>query len=105
MVDVAGFEYGVTTLKFTCGSIKTILQAILTAKYTHIISFYMQSCNEINYSMLFESTLHQILKELKPFQRHSVAGLDGITTDGVNGFTVLKKAASLHCSQKDVLIL
>ena len=73
------------------------------AMYSHIISFYLQSCKEINYSPLSESTLYQILKELKPSWRHSLAGLDDITAGGINGFMVLKKTASLHCNQKDVL--
>ena len=63
----------------------------------------MQSCKEINYSPLSESTIYRILKELKPSQRHSLVGLDDITADGINGFMVLKKAASLHCNQRDVL--
>ena len=71
--------------------------------YSHIISFYLQSCKEINYSPLSESTLYWILKELKPSRRHSLAGLGDITAGGMNGFMVLKKAASLHCNQKDVL--
>ena len=33
--------YSVTTLKFDCGSTKTIPHAILTAKYSHIVSFYL----------------------------------------------------------------
>ena len=50
------------------------------AEYSHIIFFCLQSCKQLNYSPSCESTLYQILKELKPFQRHSLAGLDDITT-------------------------
>ena len=93
----------VTTLKCDCGSTKTIPHAILVAKYIHIISFYLQSCKEINYSPLSEGILYWILKKLKPSQGHSLAGLDDITADVMNGFMVLKKAAFLLGNQKDVL--
>ena len=73
------------------------------AEYSHIIFFCLQSCKQLNYSPSCESTLYQILKELKPFQRHSLAGLDDITTDDMTGFLILKKAASLHWNQKGVL--
>ena len=36
-----------------------------------------------------ESSFYRILKELKPFQRKSLAGLDNTTADGLNGFSIL----------------
>ena len=36
-----------------------------------------------------ESSLYRILKELKPSQRKSLAGLDNTTADGLNGFSIL----------------
>ena len=38
---------------------------------------------------LSESSLCRILKELKPSQRKSLAGLDSTTADGLNGFSIL----------------
>ena len=36
-----------------------------------------------------ESSRYRILKELNPFQRKSLAGLDNTTADGLNGFSIL----------------
>ena len=38
---------------------------------------------------LSESSLCRILKQFKPSQRKSLAGLDSTTADGLNGFSIL----------------
>ena len=85
--DVA---YGVTTLNFESGDNQTIPHAVLTAKYSHTIAFYLQYCSEIAYEPLSERSLLRILKALKPSQRKSLAGLDDITAAGMNGWHRLK---------------
>ena len=56
--DVA---YGVTTLNFDSGDKQTIPHAVLTAKYSHVIAFYVQYCSEMGYESLSESSLWRIL--------------------------------------------
>ena len=49
------------------------------------------TCNsaKIIFKSLSESSLYRILKKLKPSQQKSLAGLDNITTNGLNGFSIL----------------
>ena len=84
--DVA---YGVTRLSFDSGDEQTIPHAVLTAKYSHVIGFYLQFCKEMDYPPLSESSLWRILRALKPSQRKNLAGLDDITAAGMNGFSEL----------------
>ena len=44
--DVA---YGVQKLKFDSGNRETIHKAILTSRYSHAITFYKQTCIEVDY--------------------------------------------------------
>ena len=65
------------------------IHAVITSKYKHITAYYLQFCQDNNYESLSESSLYRILKELKPSQRKSLAGLDNTTADGLNGFSIL----------------
>ena len=85
--DVA---YGVTKLKYNSGDEQTIPHMILKSKYSHTIAFYQQSCFELSYPPLSESTLWRILHAIKHSIRTSLAGLDDITAMGMNGFDTLK---------------
>ena len=82
--DVA---YGISKVHFESGTVQTISNAILTSKYSHAIAFYLEICRNCDYEPLHESTLWQILRELKPSKRKSLAGLDDITAAGMNGFS------------------
>ena len=63
--DVA---YGTTNLTYSSGDTQTIPHAVITARYKHIIAYYLQFCKDNNYESLSESSLYRILKELKPSQ-------------------------------------
>ena len=67
---------------------QTIPHAIIMAKYKHI-AYCLQFCHDNNYESLFEGFLYRILKELKPPQWKSLAGLNSSTADGLNGFSIL----------------
>ena len=98
MQDVA---YGSTTIKFDCGDSQSIPHAILQSKYTHVIQFYQEVCEEIEYDPLSGSSLWRILRAIKPSQRKSLAGLDDITADGMNGFETIKNVLSdLKCQRE-----
>lgn len=85
--DVA---YGASTLVYDSGEKQIVPQAILTAMKTHTILQYHQFCSEVNYTPLSKSSLLHILKVLKPSQRHSLAGLDNTTVEGLDGFQMLQ---------------
>lgn len=85
--DVA---YGASTLVYDSGEKQIIPQAILTAMKTHTILQYHQFCSEVNYTPLSKISLLHILKVLKPSQRHSLAGLDNTTVEGLEGFQMLQ---------------
>ena len=87
MQDVA---YGVTNLKFDSGDTQNIPHAILQSKFSHTITSYQNICKELDYTSLPDSTLLKILRSLKPSQRKSLAGLDDITADAMNGFLFLR---------------
>jgi len=66
-----------------------LTKAILTLSRTHTISEYKEHCSHFNFTPLSDSTLWQILKAIKPGQRHAMAGLDNTTSDGLKGFQLL----------------
>ena len=45
--DVA---YGVTTVKYQSGKKQKIANAILTAKYSHVIALYQENCKQVGYN-------------------------------------------------------
>ena len=102
MQDVA---YNITKLKFDSGGTKAIPRAVPTAKYSHVIASYIQRCSESQFKALSEITLFRQLQHLKPSQGHSLAGLDDITADGMNGFSVLEKVVNLYLKDKNLVDL
>ena len=98
--DVA---YGVTKLKFDSGDEQTIPHAVLTAKYSHVIAFYLQFCKDMGYDALSESSLWRILRALKPSQRRNLGGLDDITAAGMTGFSKIIDFLSPLISHKELI--
>ena len=97
--DVA---YSVSKWKYDSRDVQTIPHMILTSKYSHTIAFYQQSCFELSYTPLSESTLWRILHAIKPSHRTSLAGLDDITAMGMNGFDTLKQISE-RLQRKDIV--
>ena len=64
--DVA---YRVTRIKYDNGEEQKISHAVLTAKFSHAITMYKESCNEVGYSPLSDRSLFRILSAIKPSQR------------------------------------
>ena len=85
--------YGVTKIKYDSGDEQKIAHAILTIKYSHAIMFCRQSCQEVIYTPLSDSSLWKILHAIKPLQKKSLAGLDDVTAVGMNGFQTFEKFA------------
>ena len=54
---------------------------------------------------LCERTLFRLLQHLKPSQWHSLASLDDITADGMNGFSLLEKVVNLYLKDKNLVDL
>ena len=88
--DVA---YGVNKIKFHSGENQKVANAILTMKYSHIISYYMQLCQESLYSPLSDPSLWRILHGIKLSQRKALAHLDDVTAAGMNSFSVLSNVS------------
>ena len=86
--DVA---YGMTNIKFDSGDVQSIPHTISHTKFSHTIDFYKTSCSELNYTPLSTTTLRKVLKAINPSQRKSLAGLDDVTADAMNGFELLNK--------------
>ena len=97
--DVA---YGVSKLHFDNGSVQTIPHAVLTAKFSHVIAFYLAICKETGFVPVSESSLWRILRSLNPSQRKSLAGLDDITADGMNAFAKLDDFLSRRKKDKSL---
>ena len=58
--DVA---YGMTALKYDSGDVQTI--AVLTTKFSHAIACYRETCTDVNYTPLSDSSLLRILHAIK----------------------------------------
>ena len=93
--------YGITNLIFDNGDQQTVSHAVLTAQYQHVIDYYRTVYRESEFSALYASSLHRIVKSIKPSQRKSLAGLDNTVADGLNSVEKLK--TSKGSSQKYVL--
>ena len=96
--DVA---YGTTTITFDSGDTQSVPQAVLQCKYSHLIEYYKKFCAENNVNHLSESSLWKILKAIKPSRRKSLAGLDDITAEGMNGFEFLSEVIKKYHLEKD----
>ena len=88
--DVA---YWVTNIKFDNGDKQRVAHAILTTKYSHGIAFYVETCENMQFQHLSESSLFRILKEIKLSQQKSLSGFDDITASSINGFEKLISVA------------
>ena len=83
--------YGVQKLKFTSGEKETALKAIITSQHNNIICLYKEACKNVNYDVLSESSLWNILNTLKPSRiLRLLAGLNDIVAAGINGFSILQ---------------
>ena len=71
--DVA---YGISKTKYDSGDVETIARAILTTKYNHTIALYRESCKEISYESLSDSSLLRIFNATKFAHRKCLAGLN-----------------------------
>ena len=67
--------YGTTKLNFFNGESQILPHAVITARYEHIISYYIKFCESKNFGMIIWD-INRILKTLKPSHRKSVEGLD-----------------------------
>ena len=88
--DVA---YWVTNIKFDNGDKQKVAHAILTTKYSHTIAFYVETCQNMQFQHLSESSLFRIWKEIKLSQQKSLSGFDDITASSINGFEKLISVA------------
>ena len=52
-----------------------------------------------------KKTLFRLLQHLKPSQQHSLAGLDDIAADGMDGFSFLEKVVNLYLKDKNLIDL
>ena len=89
--DVA---YGVTKIKYDSREEQKIAHAILTTKFSHTVCMYHESCKEMGYEPLSNSSLIRVLHAIKPSQRKCLAGLDDVTAAGMNAFAELQKGAN-----------
>ena len=72
---------------------------ILTTKYSHASVFYIESYENTQLQPSSELSLFRILEGIKPSQRKSLYGLDGITASGINGFEKLRGVAVSFSNQ------
>ena len=58
----------------------------------HTFLAYKEYCRNMEIEVpLSDSSLWRILKEIKPSQQCSLAGLDDVACDGMNGITILQE--------------
>ena len=68
--------------------------AILTTKFCHTVVMYHESCKEMGYEPLSNSSLIRVVHAIKPYQRKCLAGLDDVTAAGMHAFAELQKVAN-----------
>ena len=99
--DVA---YGTTKLNFSNGESQILLHAVVAARYAHIISYYIEFCENSNFEPLSETSLYRIVKALKTSLRRSLAGLGDRVAEGLNGFIMLEKIVDQYMGRKKVIL-
>lgn len=80
--------YGVSTLKFDNGAKIRVSNTIMDSLDTHAIREYKMYCLEVAYDGLGTTSLHCILKVIKPKHRQKVAGVDSFVVEGIESFFV-----------------
>lgn len=80
--------YGVTKIKFDNGDKVEVSNSMLEILESHAIRQYKIYCGEVNYTCLGTTTLHLILKSIKPKHRKRVAGVDSFVVEGIESFIV-----------------
>ena len=93
--DVA---YGTVTIKYDSGERQMLPHAVITAVRSHAIQEYKHYCQEQlllqKGQCLSNSSLWRILKNIKPSQKHAMAGLDSIAANRLKGFLLLEDIVS-----------
>ena len=74
-----------------------IPHAVLTARYKHVITYYIEFCEKHILNHLYESALYQTLKGSKPSQRKALTGLD-------EGFKVNKSVYIAKSRQRLIIM-
>ena len=70
------------------GKSKVVSHVILVVQLKHVITYYQKFCDE-SFEPLSEHTFYRILNGFNPSQRKSLAWLDDMTADNLNGFKSL----------------
>ena len=94
--------YGTTKLNFFNGESQILPHTVITARYEHIISYYIKFCESKNFGMIIWD-INRILKTLKPSHRRSVEGLDD-TVGGLNGFIILKEIVDHYMAWRKAIL-
>ena len=82
--------YGTTSVRYQSGEVQNIAHAVLTSKFSHTIHFYKETCKDVDYEPLSDSSLRLILQNMNPSLSKSLAGLDDTAADAMNAFDELK---------------
>ena len=82
--------YGTNTLIYSNGQKQLLPKSILTMARSHTIISYQTYCTNMKLPITISDTsMWKILNEIKPSQRHALAGLDDISNSGLTAFSVL----------------
>ena len=89
---ISDIGYGTKTLIYSNGQKQLLQKSILTIAKSHTIIAYKDYCTSMDVdSKISDSSLWNILNEIKPSQRHALAGLDDISNTGLTVFSVLNE--------------
>ena len=83
--------YGTNTLIYSNGQKQLLPKSILTMSRSHTIVSYKSYCESMELPIkISESSMWKILNQIKPSQRHALAGLDDISNTGLTAFSLLE---------------
>ena len=83
--------YGANTLIYSNGQKQLLPKSILTMSRSHTIVSYKSYCESMELPIkISESSMWKILNQIKPSQRHALAGLDDISNTGLTAFSLLE---------------
>ena len=105
---IQDIAYGTNTLIYSGGQKQLLPKSKLTMARSHTIKAYKKYCESLSIPVnISDTSLWNILNELKPSQRHALGGLDDISNSGLEGFSKLQQIISklpLSKEVKDTLI-
>ena len=88
--------YGLTTVAMDNGEKYDLPKQIIQSQRAHALADYKKYCDETGFQSLGKSKMYDIINNIKPAQRKTVAGLDEFVVEAVEAWRSLSSKRGAH---------